>query len=127
MRPGLPAHRLALGRAERRLLYLARPIDRKDRLTEKRQWLRLLQPLLAQRTMEQPRVCTVNSEPGWYLSAQDLEDGAPLLSPPDTVRVLLGGSRGAGTRLSQSAMQAFFFSLSRCLTRKNRTLTQFLN
>ncbi|KAG8126605.1 hypothetical protein E2320_021686, partial [Naja naja] len=34
--------------------------------------------------MEQPRICRVNSEPGWYLSAQDLEDGAPLLSPPDT-------------------------------------------
>ncbi|XP_063146517.1 solute carrier family 38 member 6 isoform X2 [Candoia aspera] len=34
--------------------------------------------------MEQPPVCRVNSEPGWYLSAQDLEEGAPLLSPQDT-------------------------------------------
>ncbi|XP_033029614.1 probable sodium-coupled neutral amino acid transporter 6 isoform X1 [Lacerta agilis] len=36
--------------------------------------------------MEEPRlVGSVNCEPrGWYLSAQELEDGAPLLPPPPT-------------------------------------------
>ncbi|XP_062974275.1 solute carrier family 38 member 6 [Elgaria multicarinata webbii] len=32
--------------------------------------------------MEEPRAGSVNCEPGWYLSAQELEDGAPLLAPP---------------------------------------------
>ncbi|KAF7251918.1 putative sodium-coupled neutral amino acid transporter 6 [Varanus komodoensis] len=32
--------------------------------------------------MDVPRAASVNAEPGWYLSAQEADEGAPLLAPP---------------------------------------------